>query len=1531
MKVTIPDNLSFTGVDNGDVIPSAFWFQLENIGDEVVQWGTATSSSNNWLSITGGAFGSLAPGMTTNIAITADYNVGGLEVGNVYAGVLSFFSQENPIAELVNIYLSYEDSMKVIPEQQTFMFNKINALTYAPETYEVTITNRAAISIDWQAYGDDTNGYVDLSALSGTLSAYQSEMVTVSPKPAAIALPDAIYTETLTFSNLTSAVGLDKEFVVRNTADYFTQLFSSGGESLSNTSLFFVQNSDNTNYYLAFYNSDIDQFFVDPYSGTSVELTDDGIADIDIVNSDGIDFYGDNYTNIFINGNGRVTFGFGSSVYNPTYSNHFAIASVAPMFGDLSPQDGEVYYEEFLDRLVISYINVPEYGTENYNSFQIEFFFNGNIRVTYGDVSIAGDFICGISKGSGIPSGFVESDMAIYLEYQYDSLFISPEVGYSLFARKNIALEQKMYAFSISNTLDVSVNWSAAASEDWLTMIPAFGMIEPGGGTIITARVESVVNSFDLGRYINYIEFTDVDSGQKQGSYVLFEMQEGVGQVEITGSLPAINEQAMPFGNQQIGVGCTECLYVKNTDTQYPIKIENIRLNKTSVPVYAGFTMTNKTVLLYADDYLHGATASYPYQVLTAMGATVTVYGAEQIALFYDALISRQWDMVVFSSEYYYVPNYAGVVNLENALVDFAKSGKPIIAGSWCATYWGSKLWQAIGADVSSMTMIQEPVDIVGLDDSEMFFEQPLSVPNPLEYSFSYFNYYGCAAKAYDQEFAIPIATFSIESDYSLLYMENSIYKGYLDCEFDETTGIKDLWYNMIYNINANSFAKQLNYQNLLPITINPAETYEIPINFLPRAFDAYESELFIAFDALNVSNVSIDVTGFCVASTNITMGYSRWRDQYGDHLMITNNIDVGDVTSASVGEFEVKDIVTNPVNNSIEFVFDEINTTNLLDVVYQARSGEYVISNLFSYYSEYVYVSPSGLEINGFNSWANASKTIQEAVNEADEWALVLVNPGIYTASAGSRVFGESTASVTNVVVLNKNIVLRGVNTPIIHGEDINRPVLLLDGVVIENMYIMNGQTKTGLNYFMENNGGGIWAESEAAVVNNLTIWNCHAGYFGGGVFGATVRNSFVENCSAYYGGGLGYVNAETDVDVLLCSAEYGGAIANSFFTDGSMDSNSALFGGAATDSDIFASTLAHNQAVYGGAIFGNSNPAVVVNTLLHDNAATGNGGAFYQNPYASPQTSFINCTVVDNRRGSDSCGGILNADVRNSIVYGNTGNDIQGSSEIYYSNIGTGTVPANQGNILTDPLFSTNSCYELSLSSPCIDHGSNEYVTSDSDLAGNNRIAHGAVDMGAYELPWYVIMAAAQGPGIIAPLGTIDVPKGTNILFTATPDEHYQLAGFTTNGCPVTSAASTFDWQNISASGTIMATFNDIIITNGMSEMWLAEFYPGATNYNELANMDTDGDGLVSWQEFVALTVPTNEQSVFQTFITATSDDIAISWLPFDDSLRTYSVDATTNLWTPFNTISNELKNGSMTISTNKFLRFFKAKVQQ
>jgi hypothetical protein len=85
---------------------------------------------------------------------------------------------------------------------------------------------------------------------------------------------------------------------------------------------------------------------------------------------------------------------------------------VAPLWDDLNPAvGGSVTRRQLGDRIAITWQNVPEYSTSNQNTFQVELFFSGLIRLSYGSVA-ATDGLTGISAGLGQDPSFFELDLS---------------------------------------------------------------------------------------------------------------------------------------------------------------------------------------------------------------------------------------------------------------------------------------------------------------------------------------------------------------------------------------------------------------------------------------------------------------------------------------------------------------------------------------------------------------------------------------------------------------------------------------------------------------------------------------------------------------------------------------------------------------------------------------------------------------------------------------------------------------------------------------------------------------------------------------------------------------------------------------------------------------------------------------------------------------------------------------------------------------------------------------------------------------
>jgi hypothetical protein len=155
-----------------------------------------------------------------------------------------------------------------------------------------------------------------------------------------------------------------------------------------------------------------------------------------------------------------------------------------------------------------------------------------------------------------------------------------------------------------------------------------------------------------------------------------------------------------------------------------------------------------------------------------------------------------------------------------------------------------------------------------------------------------------------------------------------------------------------------------------------------------------------------------------------------------------------------------------------------------------------------------------------------------------------------------------------------------------------------------------------------------------------------------------------------------------------------------------------------------------------------------ILTNLVINNNSSYNRGGGIYCFWYSSPVIK--NCTIADNA-ASFYGGGLYEESysyplVYNSIIWGNDGGQIDSqtgaSPQIYYTDVQGGWTGI--GNINKDPLFTNDGSFNLTLSSPCIDAGSDYGVTFDIlgnrrpvDIPGINDSSLTPFDMGAYEVP--------------------------------------------------------------------------------------------------------------------------------------------------------------------------------------------------
>ncbi len=338
---------------------------------------------------------------------------------------------------------------------------------------------------------------------------------------------------------------------------------------------------------------------------------------------------------------------------------------------------------------------------------------------------------------------------------------------------------------------------------------------------------------------------------------------------------------------------------------------------------------------------------------------------------------------------------------------------------------------------------------------------------------------------------------------------------------------------------------------------------------------------------------------------------------------------------------------------------------------------------------------------------------------------------------------------------------------------------------VVRESVFIGNSAgigELTGAGGGGGSGGGGFWSSGGSPLVEDC-VFEDNTATFGGGVYfnegsTGTVRACWFEDNNANEAGGL--YALLSDVTVLDCSFvrntaaggqfPVGGGMsayfANTFTQNCLFDGNTAGLGGGGLyiegESPLTVGCVfTRNRTTWldqgwGGAVLnGFSTQAQLVSCLIVGNTAQ-RGGGIANAVLSSP--TIINATIVGNHsRAPDSPGGgvhtlsMLAAGVQNSVVWGNTPEQLSGPMAVVFSDVQGGS--PGTGNIDAAPLFvrmpspggdgdwgtDDDDLGDLRVfaGSPVIDAGDSQLVPALApvDVLGMARVRGAAVDMGAVE----------------------------------------------------------------------------------------------------------------------------------------------------------------------------------------------------
>jgi len=313
------------------------------------------------------------------------------------------------------------------------------------------------------------------------------------------------------------------------------------------------------------------------------------------------------------------------------------------------------------------------------------------------------------------------------------------------------------------------------------------------------------------------------------------------------------------------------------------------------------------------------------------------------------------------------------------------------------------------------------------------------------------------------------------------------------------------------------------------------------------------------------------------------------------------------------------------------------------------------------------------------------------------------------------------------------------------------------------------------------------------------------------------------------------------------------------------------------------------------GAAIFNRDGTVVMVNCTAYSNS--GYGVLFSYAESNVPSVTIVN-TIMANTTDATSPW---------DCVFDGTNQVIVASNNLIRMSF---NFPAGGIIVTSDPALRVTNFLGTTVlipraTSPVINAGAT-YLAPANDQRGVARVD--LPDLGAIELQWFNLLASNGIHGAVNPSGVVVVAEGETTGIVVSADTFFHIGSLLTNSVSVAAATGmvvfTSQWQSVSSSGTLYATFAPDVTSNQVPLWWMAGY--GITSGFEAASTsDVDGDGQITLDEFVAGTDPTNQLIYFkladvETILTNCAPDCEVAGYNLrwsSASGRVYSIYASSN----------------------------------
>jgi Zn-dependent metalloprotease len=426
-------------------------------------------------------------------------------------------------------------AVTITPESGSF-FSGFEGGPFSPTTFVYTLINASASEVGWGV--SHLPAWVSVSSASGSIPAFGSQTVAVTPNGTALGQRVGEYADTLVFTNTASSVSEIRSVVLRVQPPviYAFSLDTDPGWTAEGQWAYGMP--------LGFGN--------DPSAGAT-----------------GTKVYGYNLAG--------------------AYSNNMPIYALTTHAIDCSHYDNiQLSFQRWLgveratyDHATIQVSTDAMVWSNVWNNVDASLQDTSWMNCVYSLPLAAGQrtvylrWLMGPTDSSDTYSGWNIDDISI-LGTSTDGMRVLPSGDLVSQRYEGGPFSPTNKTYLIINGGSASFTWTAATTSAWLTVSSPGGTLAAGATATVSVAFSPAANALAPGQYQGGVVFANTTSGLSTSRSVSLTVLVIPGEIDVWDSIAPNSDTNMPFDSVIVGKSRTEQVIVSNTDPTYPLIISDI-------------------------------------------------------------------------------------------------------------------------------------------------------------------------------------------------------------------------------------------------------------------------------------------------------------------------------------------------------------------------------------------------------------------------------------------------------------------------------------------------------------------------------------------------------------------------------------------------------------------------------------------------------------------------------------------------------------------------------------------------------------------------------------------------------------------------------------------------------------------------------------------------------------------------------------------------------------------------------------------